>query len=354
MHLFLDLSVTSLLQVKNNYRAHEDLFLVVGEFFLMEQIMDHFKMDSYDSWPQGLAPNITTLSSIGKEVTANNLLMTFLRVSGYGAVSNPVPEERPDYTRQYASNLAQRAVHLMHLNDMAKEGDLDRCVLSLKANVPYFFAHSTKSKYFIECLDMLQKALYTSSPQMRLRLLEGSFTNKHGGKGRNVETDLVMEHSIRNKKDLIRSLGANKRDAAIQRITLSADTIADIASNIHTSLKISRKSGFSAKVIHQEDEDRMKECLRDLRPFAKQPGRQLGNIRVSASSISQPLIDKMKVNMKRTLTWLYEAPHRLAAQTDVDEETGSDGAEVVSVEEVSATEVVDVEVNPDLVDLPDM
>lgn len=251
---------------------------------------------------------------------ANNLLMKYLRGCGYATVSDQAPEDSPDYVMQYANNLGQRALHLMHLNDMAKEGDFDRCILSLKANVPFFFSHSTKSKYFVECLDMLQKALFTSSPQMRLRLLEGSFTNKHGGQGRNVETDLVMEHSVRTKKDLIRSLGANKRDAAIERITMSAETIADIASNINTSLNIPPKSIFSTKVIHQEDENRMKECLRNLRPFTKQPGRKLGKIRIPASSITRPLVDKMKVHMERTLKWLSEKPHQAAEHTAVEDD----------------------------------
>ncbi|XP_071110673.1 uncharacterized protein [Haliotis cracherodii] len=83
-------------------------------------------------------------------------------------------------------------------------------------NIPFFYAHSKLSKYFVENIDILLKTQYLLSPQMQLRLLEGSYVNPHGNEGNNVETDLVMEHSVRNKKDLICQLGANKTEKAIQ------------------------------------------------------------------------------------------------------------------------------------------
>ena len=48
------------------------------------------------------------------------------------------------------------------------------------------------------------------SPDLRLRVLEGAFVNTKGGQGKNKEADLVQEHCVRNKKDLIRSLGKKK------------------------------------------------------------------------------------------------------------------------------------------------
>ena len=82
-----------------------------------------------------------------------------------------------------------------------------------KSNImPFFFGHSHLSKYFVECIDTILKATATTSEQTRLHLLEASFTNVRGGTGKNVETDLVMEHSVRNKKKLVRNLGANKTE----------------------------------------------------------------------------------------------------------------------------------------------
>ena len=95
----------------------------------------------------------------------------------------------------------------MNMNDAAKEGDLERMVLNAKGNIPMFYGHSQFSKYFTECLNIVLLTEHLLSPEYKLRALEGAFINTKGGIGKNKEADLVQEHSIRNKKDLIRSLG---------------------------------------------------------------------------------------------------------------------------------------------------
>ncbi len=97
-------------------------------------------------------------------------------------------------------------LQILSMNDAAKEGDIDRIVPNAKANIPLFFGHSKNSQYFTECVNIVMLIDHVLSPEMRLRSLEGAFLNTKGGKGKNKEADLVQEHSIRNKKDLIRSL----------------------------------------------------------------------------------------------------------------------------------------------------
>ena len=286
--------------------------------------MDRCQMDAYESWPEGVPLDIASLSSIGKQAVADHFLMKHLRHFGFASVSAEQQEDAPDHLFNYSNNLCHRALHLMHLNDMAKEGDLDRAVLSLKANLPFFYAHSARSKYFVECLDVLMKTLHTCSPQMRLRLLEGSFANKRGGKGQNVETDLLMEHSVRNKKEPIRSLGSNKRDQAIQPITMAADTVSDICTSLNGSLRIPKKTGYSSKIIVEEDELRVKQCLRELRPFTRQPGRTLGCLRVPASSVSTAVVERMKDHIKHVLTSLVRQPRLLDHVEEDNDDSNAD------------------------------
>ena len=82
--------------------------------------------------------------------------------------------------------------------------------LACKLNIPFFFAHSKLSKSLIENIDYLLKTTVIELPQIQQRLLDGSLINMDGKLGRSVETDLLLEHSVRNKKDLIRRLGAIK------------------------------------------------------------------------------------------------------------------------------------------------
>lgn len=71
----------------------------------------------------------------------------------------------------------------------------------------------------VEHIDFVLKCEHLLSPLQRMRVLEGSFVNIYGGKGQNVESDLVQEHSVCNQKSLIKTLGANKTERAISRVT---------------------------------------------------------------------------------------------------------------------------------------
>ena len=63
------------------------------------------------------------------------------------------------------------------------------------------------------------KCEFLLSPLDRVRVLEGAFANLQGGIAKNIESDLVQEISVRNQRDFIRALGANKTDKAILKAT---------------------------------------------------------------------------------------------------------------------------------------
>lgn len=211
-------------KVKTNYAAHEDLFLLLGEFVLMEQVLVHLKMDSYDVWPSMLHEDVASLPKeeqlkigmdIAREVlieyghcefnlysideSATNPPLSYRRETRIFAgkristnVMAPNDGDEVDEVMAHFTNLSKWAIHLMHMNDSAKEGDMNRTILSLKRNIPFFYSNSPMSKYFSECIDYLIKVLYVGSPTDRLRILEASFTNIKGGIGRCVETDLAI------------------------------------------------------------------------------------------------------------------------------------------------------------------
>ena len=158
-----------------------------------------------------------------------------------------------DHVYNYSMNVCHWGLHLMQMNDTAKEGDLNRTIVNLKYCIPFFFSHSRLSKYFVECLDYLRKVCYTLSPQQRLRTLEGSFVNSFGGKGNNVEADLRQEHSVCNSKELIHQLGANKTESAITRVTGAADTVSKLVDYINHCME--KPSGFAQHKKPVSDEE---------------------------------------------------------------------------------------------------
>lgn len=192
--------------VKSNYASHEQLFELIGEALIVEQAMEFFDMDSHDSTPVCIPQNISNLTRAERARIGDNLLQQVLRHYGYAMFCvdkhyhtqlNPPPNQSKykvrtvlgrtpdghivvcekevptakDQMHAYSMNLCYWAMHLMHLNDMAKEGDVDRLVISAKHNIPFFYSHSTKSKYFVENLDFLLKSTIISSAQTSLRLL---------------------------------------------------------------------------------------------------------------------------------------------------------------------------------------
>lgn len=88
------------------------------------------------------------------------------------------------------------------MNDTAKEGDLNRGILNCQYSLSFFFSHSALSKYLVENIDYILKCDRMPSPLQRIRVLEGegSLTNTKSGIGKNVESDLVREHSVCSQK----------------------------------------------------------------------------------------------------------------------------------------------------------
>ena len=326
--------------VKSNYKAHEELLLHIGEFMMTEQAMEYLEMEGYQSSPArqhlDIPENVSMLSNERKAALADQILLGILRhyqyadfsldhhvpfyinppqnvvqlvqvivgrtPEGHYLVANKQLPVATDHVMSHANQLCMWALHLMHLNDMANEGDFARTVLACKLNVPFFFSHSKLSKYFVECIDFILKTQCITSPQTQLRLLESSFVNSMGGAGNNVETDLAMEHSVRNRKDLIRNLGANKTDKAIIRVSMAADTVATITKNFQQTVGVVTKSGRHTKHISDGDREKVKKALRKLRPFNFTTGRQYQQMpKIPFSPFANIDLADMEKSLKRVI-----------------------------------------------------
>lgn len=298
--------------VKSNFKAHWDLLITVGCHLMIEQALEYFGMDTTESQPTKNQPpeGIEASSRQTRQECLQKMLRDFLLHYGYGQFSlgQPTVDNRPqeeehlvttykilgktadgkvlvipvqasskppaeDRLLNYASNLCHWAMQLMSMDDTAKEGDIDRLMLNCKYNLPFFFSHSKLSKYFVENMDYVLKAQHLLAPKTQLRILDGSFVNMRGGQGHNVEADLVQEFSVRNRKELVRHLGANKTEKAIKRVTNAADAIAAMSSSFDKVVKVSSPSGRHCKHTSEEDKQKISTTLREVRPFCRTPGR---------------------------------------------------------------------------------
>ncbi|CAG2192672.1 unnamed protein product [Mytilus edulis] len=159
-----------------------------------------------------------------------------------------IPSESNDELFNYSTNLTIRGLHNLQMEDTMKEGDISKIIPNLKECIPIFYAHSCLSKYLFECVDYI-----TKEPVFFLFLknlvLEGSMVNLRGGQGNNIEANLVQEHSVRNQKELIRVLGANKTETAISAVTAAAPVISQICRNFDAEHKIPKKASRHSKII---------------------------------------------------------------------------------------------------------
>ncbi|KAK3099953.1 hypothetical protein FSP39_012447 [Pinctada imbricata] len=186
-------------KVKSNFRAHSQFINLVFSELVFEQSREVLNLII------NLPPNnIQRAKRSTKVLHKENITETILKLFYFG-----VEEDTDDELFNYMCQLCQWALHFIALDDTASEGDISRVLPNLRQCIPYFFSHSKLSKDLVECSNYIVKC-ETSSPLTRMRILVGSFVNRRGGIGQNVEADLIQEHFVRHQKELIRELGANK------------------------------------------------------------------------------------------------------------------------------------------------
>ena len=339
-------------KVKSGFSSHEDFLLTVTEALLKEQAMQYFGMEDMDSPPtrnfltspesanteevlkmlEGMVEyfgygsfSINSKAPPPKEAvifqenTSKMVPLHFVLPSGQRAtLSAVVKSELPvDEFYNYCVNVCHWGLHVMQLNDTAKEGDLARSVINLKHCIPFFFSHSRLSKYFVECIDFLIKVCHTLSPKQRVRTLEGSFVNAFGGKGCNVEADLRQEHSVRSSKDLIKNLGANKTETAITRVTSAADSVAALVEYIDYTMGKPMPFSHHKKSTPAAEAAKASEILRELEPFKFTPTRECGGF----SKMSHNPFDKidrtdMKYMISQTINRLFSGNYHDESELD--------------------------------------
>jgi hypothetical protein len=276
--------------------------MTVGEGLVKEQFMEFFQMDNKCSKPEH--KNFEDIDAKSSEEQKSLLLAAvteFMKHFGYCLADTPegIPQplrgelkyhlqydenqlvmvpyhETPesDEVFNYSMQLCHWYLQILELHDTAKEGDLNRTILNCKYSIPFFYSHSRLSKYLVENVDYLLKTEKFLSPLQRIRVLEGSYVNVWGGHGKNVECDLVQEHSVCNQKALIKTLGANKSEKSISRVTESANAIDEMCIQFDQSVNLKAKSSRHSSSVSEADSDIVYKRLRDLRPFHHHPGRK--------------------------------------------------------------------------------
>ena len=270
-------------EVKNNFSAHKEFLRDVAQEFICAQAMSYFGMNvKGDNPTRNQWAALENATREEQERMAVRVLDEFLVDHHYGDFTfdlcgddHVVGDGEPDEMYNYCSQFCVWALHILHMEDTTKEGDLDRLVANLKFNTALFYSHSKRSHYFSDCLDFILKTQYLLSPQESLRVLEGAFINPSGRPGRNIESDLKVEHTVRTRKDLIRGLGANKSERAILRATGAADMVDLVVEANDAACGIPARPNRHTRASTEADKNRIAELINELEPFHFTAGRRM-------------------------------------------------------------------------------
>ena len=208
---------------------------------------------------------------------------------------------------------------VISMKDAIKEGDIERNNVHLKVCVPFFYSHSSLSKYMEECIDYILKTEVMLSEKLALKVRAGSFVNLTGRKGDNKAADMQKENEVLVLKDLIRGLGANKTEKAIVTISKAAPVIQSITDNVDSMLGIINKRTRHKRKSYNDDVTFLLNELNSLNIWHHQNNRQLN----SFHGISRSPFSFVQSAFKQTIMRMVDRLKRGIALPDIND-TDSD------------------------------
>ena len=198
-----------------------------------------------------------------------------------------VRKTAPDDVLEYSCAILNDGLFLLELRDAIHEGDGERLARCWRVMLLYF-TYADRSKYALEAVH-LQAALNGAvSPCLREELLWCRFVNSQGGAGKNIPSDLFMEHLNRTLKDYLKGLGANISDSTVLQTGKSLRGLMDITAYFDELCDIAPSSLHHTKHSASKDEELiLKELTSESRVFDYIPGRchrSFQNIKAHVSS----------------------------------------------------------------------
>ena len=218
-------------------------------------------------------------------------------------------QDRPkgDDLFNYTHRLLQWGLHVIEIHDAIKEGDIQRTNINMKRLIPFFYNHSARSKYAVECMDYILKTELLLPEDLAVRVRLGSFVNTKGGLGNNKPADMQQENNICMLKDVIKGLGACKSEKAITRSSLAAPVVDKIVAKAQVELDLHRAKGKHTDKSNSVDVLNLLEYLQEVRPLTYQEGRRLH----SYSGISKAVFANIDEDRDKFYTYLRKVSDRL-------------------------------------------
>ena len=243
-------------EIKKDVEAFQDFFLSVGRAYIIVAFTEFFGMESLTGEPTRNIPP-QNRSRVANKQHLKKTFDAFVDTYILQECDEEVPIELQDKVMNYGLCVIEFTVLLQQMIDTVHEGDGERLLVNMKYLLLMFKAKSNYSKYAIEGMRFITQVKCTLSQQLATRVTYGRFVNTARKKGRNLETDLAMEHTIKSTKNLINAMGANKTEASVQRATRAVSGVQQIVHSYDACSNVTPASTAHARKGADKDEQLM-------------------------------------------------------------------------------------------------
>jgi hypothetical protein len=242
--------------------------------------------------------------SASAEGNGRMLPHTVKNFADYPNPSQWTKEMSPDKVLEYASAVLSDGLLLLEFRDAVHEGDGERVMRCWRLMLLYFL-HSGHRKYALEAF-LLQASINGSvNKRLAQEILHNRFINTRGGLGRNIPTDLHMEHLNRTLKDYLNGLGANISDRMIVQTSKSLKSLMEIVQNFDAQCGVNPVSLHHTTRSSKKDQAQVLSHLTEARIFEYIPGRYHSSFATITSRISDC------VNFDHLMEWIKRQQMRL-------------------------------------------
>lgn len=290
--------------------ASEDFIQLVVEAHILAAAMTVFNMKTLDDSPSHEIFNVPdeadSLQRRDVLLQATSLIVnTFVDITfAQGDEARKATKRRgkkssvatdasdQDGVRAYASEVLNLGLLLMEFNDGVREGDGNRIIRTWRYLLLLFKANG-HTNYSIEALMLLLQLQYLLSPRMAAQLKWNRTVNTHGRPGKNISSDLHMEHLNRECKNAMSSMGANVTDQSIQRVGRALKPLSETMLRFDQELGVPHESDYHTTRSSDIDLDRvLKQIFDESDVFSNIPGRAHTNFKQFVPNSMKPLSRK--------------------------------------------------------------
>lgn len=264
---------------KNNVSACEDFFLLVAEGHILTAAMKVFKMDNTEATPQVsqyFPKGCVNLDEGQKDkallAACAHIVSQFVDLETLDGNSKPGDGNR-DHVVEYAKEVLTMGLLLMNFNDSIHEGDGLRILMCWRFLLLIFKATGRKN-YAIEALTLLCQYHDIFTPRLAEQLLWSRTVNVHGRHGKNIASDLHMEHLNRECKTCLLALGANITQKSVERVGRCLGDVVKITANFDEECGIPKESSHHSAHSVAKDMSMILAQLKDMEIFAYRKKRE--------------------------------------------------------------------------------